>query len=288
MSTLSSPSLALTGVTGALGGMVARSLAADGVPFRAVARTPSKLPERLAADVRQAEFGDRGAVEAALQGIETVLMVSGSESADRLEQHRTFVDAAAAAGVRHVVYTSFVGAAADAVFTLARDHGATEEHIRASGMQWTFLRDSFYMDVMEPFAGEDGVIRGPAGDGRCALVARSDVARSAAAVLRDPAAHAGATYDMTGPEALSLTDVARIITEVRGREVRFQDETIEEAYASRAVYGAPDWQVDAWVSTYTAIGSGGMATVSDAVERLTSEPPLSFEAFLRTASTSRL
>lgn len=281
MSITSSPTLALTGVTGALGGMVARSLASDGVPFRAVARTPSKVPAGLAADVRQAEFGDRDAVESALEGVETVLMVSGSESADRLQQHETFVDAAAAAGVRHVVYTSFVGAAPDAVFTLARDHGATEEHIRASGMQWTFLRDSFYMDVMEPFVGEDGVIRGPAGDGRCALVARHDVARSATAVLRDPAAHAGATYDMTGPEALSLTDVARIISEVRGSDVRFHDETMDEAYASRAVYGAPDWQVDAWVSTYTAIGSGGMASVSDAVERLTGEPPLSFEAYLR-------
>jgi NAD(P)H dehydrogenase (quinone) len=119
------------------------------------------------------------------------------------------------------------------------------------------------------------VIRGPAGDGRCAVVAKEDVARAAVAVLADPSAHAGATYDLTGPEALSLTDVARIISEVRGREVRFHDETIEEAYASRAVYGAPDWEVDAWVSTYTAIASGGMAAVSDAVERLTGRPPLS-------------
>lgn len=261
--------------------MVARSFAADGVAFRALARTPSKVPEGLTDDVRTAEFGDRGAVEAALEGAETVFMVSGSESADRLQQHKTFVDAAAAVGVRHIVYTSFIGAAPDAVFTLARDHGATEEHIRASGMQWTFLRDSFYIDVMEPFVGADGVIRGPAGDGRCAVVAKYDVARAAVAVLADPASHAGATYDLTGPEALSLTDVARIISEVRGRDVRFHNETIDEAYASRAVYGAPDWEVDAWVSTYTAIASGGMADVSDAVERLTGEPPLSLEQFLR-------
>lgn len=281
MSTSPASVLALTGVTGALGGAIAARFAADGVPFRSVARTPSKVPPEFAADVRAAEYGDRAAVEAALAGADTVLMVSGSESADRLDQHRAFVDGAAAAGVRHVVYTSFVGAAADATFTLARDHGATEDHLRASGMDWTILRDSFYMDVMEPFAGEDGVIRGPAGDGRCALVARSDVARSAAAVLLDPGAHVGATYDLTGPEALTLTEVARILTAVRGREVRFHDESIEEAYASRAVYGAPDWQVDAWVSTYTAIAGGGMAAVSDAVEGLTGQPPLSFEEFLR-------
>ena len=187
--------------------------------------------------------------------------------------------------MRHIVYTSFVGAGPDAVFTLARDHGATEEHIRASGMAFTFLRDNFYIDFMEALVGEDGVIRGPAGDGRCAVVARRDVARSAAAVLVDASAHAGATYDLSGPEALSMADVARVVGEVRGREVRFHDESLDEAYASRAGYGAPDWQVDAWVSTYTAIASGSMAAVSDAVERLTGESPLSLTAFLRASDS---
>ncbi len=75
-------------------------------------------------------------------------------------------------------------------------------------------------------------------------------------MLLDPASHAGATYDLTGPEALTFAEMAETITEVTGREVRFHDETLEEAYASRAVYGAPDWQVDAWVSTYTAVRGG--------------------------------
>jgi len=274
------PTLAVTGVTGVLGGSVARALAADGVAERLLARTPAKAPQLPGSTVQPFSYSDRPASIEALTGVETLFMVSASESADRLDQHRTFVDAAAAAGVRHIVYTSFIAAAPDAVFTLARDHGATEEHIRASGMAWTFLRDSFYIDFMEALVGEDGVIRGPGGDGRVAIVSRADVARTAVTVLRDPSAHAGRTYDLTGPEALSFAEIAATIARVRAREVSFHDESLEEAYASRAVYGAPDWQVDAWVSTYTAVASGGMASVSDAVESVTGVAPQSLEAYL--------
>jgi NAD(P)H dehydrogenase (quinone) len=195
-------------------------------------------------------------------------------------QHRTFVGAAAAAGVGHLVYTSFVGAAPDAVFTLGRDHWATEEHIRASGLPFTFLRDSLYADFLPMMAGEDGVIRGPAGDGRAALVAQDDIASAAAAVLRSYPEHAGRTYDMTGPEAITLTEAAATVTEVTGRPTRFENEALDEAYASRAVYGAPDWQVEAWVSTYTSIASGELSAVSNDVARLTGHQPTSLRELL--------
>ena len=113
-----------------------------------------------------------------------------------------------AAGVQHIVYTSFFGAAPDSTFTLGRDHYATEEWIKASGMDYTFLRDNFYLDFLPLLAGEDGVIRGPAGDGVMAAVARADIARSAVTVLRDPALHVGRTYDLTGPEDISLARAA--------------------------------------------------------------------------------
>lgn len=277
-----SSSLAVTGATGVVGGLVARDLAARGLAQRLLVRTPAKAPQLEGSTVHQVAYGDRAAALAALEGVETLFMVSAAESADRLDQHRAFIDAAAEAGVQHVVYTSFVAAAPDAVFTLARDHFATEEHLRASGMRWTFLRDSFYIDFMEALVGEDGVIRGPAGDGRVAVVARADVARTAATILAAPAEHVGRTYELTGPEALSLTEVAAIISSVRGTQVSFVDETLDEAYASRAGYGAPDWQVDAWVSTYTAIASGDMAAVSRDIETITGEAPRSLETYLRT------
>lgn len=118
-------------------------------------------------------------------------------------------------------------------------------------------------------AGVDGVIRGPAGDGVVAAVAQDDIADAATAVLLAPARHAGSTYDLTGPEDIGFARVATLLSAGLGRRVTYQPETLEQAYASRAAYGAPGWLVDAWVSTYTAVANGELAGVSDAVPQLT-------------------
>ena len=228
----------------------------------------------------QASYGDFESVRRALGGCAVVLMVSGSESATRVAEHRTFVDAAAEAGVHHIVYTSFHGAAPDATFTLVRDHFATEAHIRSSGTSWTFLRDNLYLDVFPFLADEEGEIRGPAGDGWVSAVARDGIAAALVAVLRDPASHEGSTYGLTGPSALSLGEAAAMMSDRLGKRFTFRDETIEEAYASRASYDAPDWQVDAWVSTYTAIASGELSDVTDGIERLIGRPPMSLSDLL--------
>jgi NAD(P)H dehydrogenase (quinone) len=274
------PPVAVTGVTGAVGGQVARALVAEGVPLRLLARTPSKVAPLPGCTVLPSSYGDGEPSVAALRGVSTLFMVSAAEDEDRLSQHRAFVAAAVEAGVQHVVYTSFAAAAKDAVFTLGRDHWATERAIVDAGLAHTFLRDSFYLDFLPEIVGEDGVIRGPAGDGRVAAVARADVARAATAVLLDPEPHRGVTYELTGPEALSFADVAEQVAAAQGRPVSYHAETLEEAYASRARYGAPRWLVDAWVSTYTAIATGELARVSDDVQRLTGRPPLTLRRLL--------
>ncbi|WP_026531855.1 SDR family oxidoreductase [Arthrobacter sp. H41] len=273
-------SLAVTGATGAIGGGVARLLAGAGVAQRLLVRTPARAPQLDRTAVLQSSYSDRAASRAALEGVGTLFMVSASEDVDRLGQHRAFVDSAKEAGVRHLVYTSFLGAAPDAVFTLARDHFATEEYIRAAGIDYTFLRDSFYSDLMPALAGADGIIRGPAGNGRVAVVTRADIVRTAATVLRDPAAHRNRTYDLTGPEALTLTEIARTLREARGTPVIFFNEALAEAYESRKSFGAADWQVEAWVSTYTAIAANELAVVSSDIETITGRRPLSFAEFL--------
>ena len=274
------PVLAVTGVTGALGGMVSRALAEADVPQRMLARTPTKAPALPGASVVEFDYADRSACETALSGVATLLFVSGREDEHRLSHHRTVVDAAAAAGVQHVVYTSFVGASPRSTFTLGRDHYATEQFIQASGVAYTILRDNFYQDLLPYFVGADGILRGPAGHGRAAFVARADVARVATAVLQDPGPHAGRTYDLTGPEALTLYEVATLMTTGLRRSISYVDETVPEAYASRAHYGAPDWQVDAWVSTYTAIRAGELERVSDDVETITGRPATSLAQLL--------
>jgi NAD(P)H dehydrogenase (quinone) len=273
--------IAVTGVTGRLGGRVAARLAQQGVAQRLLARDPSRAPSLPNAEVAQASYADSHTVAEALSGVDTVFMVSAAEHPQRLSQHCAFVDGAVRAGVRQLVYTSFVGAAPDAVFTLGRDHGNTEAYIRKSGLAFTFLRDNLYADFTPLLLGSDDVIRGPAAEGRVALVAQDDIADAAVAVLTRPEVHAGAAYALTGPQALTLTEVAAALSEATGRTVRFHDETLEEAYASRAAYGAEQWQLDAWVSTYTAIASGEMDRVSGDVEALTGHPATPLRDVLR-------
>lgn len=274
------PRIAVTGSTGHVGGDVARLLADAGYEQKLIVRDTARAPKLPGASAAQAAYSDREPAVAALRGSDVLFMVSGAEAKDRVDQHRTFIDAAAEAGVQHIVYTSFLAADPEATFTLGRDHWATEEHIRASGMNYTLLRDNFYLDVLPLFAGDEGVLRGPAGSGRVSAVTRTDVARAAVVTLKDVQAHAGRTYDLTGREALSLAEVAAIITRVTGRETRYEEETVEEAYASRAHYGVPDWQLDAWVSTYTAIASGQLARTTTAVKDLTGSEPMRLEELL--------
>lgn len=281
---MQSTPLLVTGSTGRLGGRVALRLAAAGVPQRLLVRDPTRAPQLEGITLAQGSYDDPATLREAFKDIDTVFVVSGSETPARVAEHSTFIDTAVAAGVRRLVYLSFYGAAPNATFTLARDHWATEQHIRDSGLAFTFLRDNLYLDFFPFMVGDDGVIRGPAGDGRVAAVAQDDIADVAVAVLQQPGAHDGETYNLTGPEALTFYDVAAALAQATGRTITYHPETIEEAYTSRAHYGAPDWQVDAWVSTYTAIAAGELESISDDVERIANHPPLTLSTLLHRQS----
>lgn len=273
--------VAVTGATGYVGGRVARLLAERGAAQRLVVRDPSRAPELPGAEVRAASrYGAGEEMRAALDGAATLFLVPAEESADRVEQHKTAVDAAVAAGIDRIVYLSFLGASPGASFTLARHHWATEEHIRAAGVAFTFARMSLYLDFVPRMAGPDGVIAGPAGEGRVSVVARADVADVAAAILTGEG-HDGETYDVTGGEALTLGEIAAELAELSGKPISYKHETLEEARASRASYGAPDWQVDAWIGTYTAIAAGELEMVTDTVERLAGHAPTTLAEYVR-------
>jgi NAD(P)H dehydrogenase (quinone) len=273
---------AVTGATGELGGRVARRLADRGIAQRLLVRDAERAPRLDGAEVAAiVGYGDYRSVRAALEGIETLFFVPAEESLDRIEQHKTAVDTAVDAGVQRIVYLSFVGASEDNTFTLGRHHWATEEHIRTKDVAFVCPRMNIYMDFIPMFAGEDGVIRGPAGDGRVAAVLRDDIADAVTAILADPAAHDGQTYDLTGPEAVTLGQIAEMLTRTTGREIRFENETVEEAWESRRASGAPDWMIEGWVTSYLAIANGELDVVSDDVERLAGHPPLRLEDWLR-------
>jgi NAD(P)H dehydrogenase (quinone) len=274
--------LAVTGSTGAVGGRVARALAERGVEQRLVVRDAGRAPRLEGAEVVEAPAGyaEREGFEAALAGVETLFLVSAEEAPDRVAQHRNAVAAAAAAGVGRIVYTSFLGAAADSTFLLGRDHWATEQAIRETGLAFTFLRDSFYADFIPFFAGPDRVFRGPAGDGRLAPVARDDVAAVAVELLAAPGARDGEALRLTGPEAFDLATAAERLSAYSGEQYSYVEETIEEAWESRRPSGAPDWMIEAWISTYTAIADGSLDLVSGDVEAVLGRPPLGLEQLI--------
>ncbi|HEX2569722.1 MAG TPA: SDR family oxidoreductase [Polyangia bacterium] len=273
--------IAVTGATGAVGTRVSTLLAEAGAHQRLVVRNTSRAPRYAGAEARQAAgYGAYEEMRAALQGADTVFLIPATEGPDRVQQHKTAVDAAVAAGVGRIVYLSFFGAAPDATFTLVRDHWHTEQHIRATGVAWTFLRMNSYMDFLPSLVLPEGVIRGPAGHGRLAAILRDDVAASAAAVLTSDG-HDGRIYNLTGREAFSLAEAAELMTRSTGKAIRFQDETDEEAFASRVVFGAPDFEVRGWVSSYQAIRDGSLEAVSPHVRELTGRDPVTLAQYLQ-------
>jgi NAD(P)H dehydrogenase (quinone) len=268
--------IAVTGATGGLGRLVARHLADRGARMRLVVRDPARAPDVPGAEVAVADLGDPASFGAALEGVRTCFLVSGHEAADRMDLHRSAVATLAGAGVERVVYTSFLGASPQASFTFARDHARTERAIREAGLQLTALRDGLYGEYA-PLLVTDGAIRGPAADGRVAWVAREDIARVAAVVLTEEG-HAGQVYDVTGPEAITLAETAAILSEIAGRPVRYEEETVEQARASRAY--AADWEIDGWVGTYVAIATGEVGVTSHTVEHLTGRRPWTLRELL--------
>jgi NAD(P)H dehydrogenase (quinone) len=272
--------IAVTGATGELGGRVARRLADRGTSQRLVVRDPSKAPDLEGAEVAQASnYEARDEMEAALKGAETLFLVSGEEARNRVDQHKAAVDAARAAGVERIVYLSFFGASPDTAFTFGRDHFHTEEHIKASGLSYAFSRDNIYLDFVPFFAGPDGAIRGPGGDGRVAVVARDDIADVVVELITNPDRD-GQAYEVSGGEAFTLAEAGERLGEAIGREISYVDETMDEAWASRRPSGHPDWEIEGWITTYVAIAKGELERVTSTVKDLTGHDPQRLEDFL--------
>ncbi len=276
--------IGVTGSTGQLGGRVATRLATLGLAQRLLVRDLARAPQLPGAEIMQASYEDGSSTRVALSGMQILFLVSGY-GPTRLEQHYSAIDAAVAAGVERIVYTSFLSAAPLATFTHAREHYLTEQRIRESGCRYTFLRPTFYLDRAPRWFSNEGIVQGPAGNGTITWVSRDDLADVAVAVLTSNG-HDGASYEITGAQALTLTQAAEEFSRATGIPTSYQPETIEEAKASRAKFNPTDWELEAWVSTYVAIATGEMSVVSHTVEALTGHAdyePIQFES----ATTAR-
>lgn len=275
------PKIAVTGVTGNLGGMVSRLCKKNGIEVRNLARNVEKAEKLGFSNVFKSSYDKSEDTVKSLEGIEVLFMVSGSENPNRVQQHKDFIDAAKIAGVSHIIYLSFYNASKNSIFTLGRDHYATEEYIKENGFKYTFLRDNFYADFFVDLCREYGEIKGPAGNGKVSAVVRSDVSEVAAKILENPGKWENHTLNMTGPEELSMTEIVKAVSEYLGKEIKYIEETVEEAYESRKIWKAEQWEYDSWVSTYTAIAENEQSGISNDIEKVLGRKATSLEEYLK-------
>jgi len=275
------PKIAVTGVTGNLGGMVARLCKKNKIEVRNLARNVEKAEKLGFYNVFKSSYDKSADTVKSLEGIEVLFMVSGSENPNRVQQHKDFIDAAKVAGVSHIIYLSFYNASKNSIFTLGRDHYATEEYIKENGFKYTFLRDNFYADFFVDLCREYGEIKGPAGNGKVSAVVRSDVSEVTAKILENPGKWENQTLNMTGPEELSMTEIVKAVSEYFGKEIKYIEETVEEAYESRKIWKAEQWEYDSWVSTYTAISENEQSGISNDIEKVLGRKATSLVEYLK-------
>ena len=274
------PKIAVTEVTGNLGGMVSRLCKKNGIEVRNLARNVEKAEKLGFSNVFKSSYDKSEDTVKSLEGIEVLFMVSGSENPNRVQQHKDFIDAAKVAGVSHVIYLSFYNASKNSIFTLGRDHYATEEYIKENGFKYTFLRDNFYADFFVDLCREYGEIKGPAENGKVSAVVRSDVSEVVAKILENPGKCENQTLNMTGPEELSMDEIVKTVSKYFGKEIKYIEETVEEAYESRKIWKAEQWEYDSWVSTYTAIAENEQSGISNDIEKVLGRKATSLVEYL--------
>lgn len=288
--------IVISGASGDLGRRVTRLLLSEdrNAEVTLVTRTPEKLADRAAQGltVLRGDYQDRESLDVAYRGAETLFLISGLNLGRRVSEHRNAIAAAKAAGIRHIVYTSVGGGEQPNNPAMsARDHYQSEHDLRSSGIAYTFLRNHLYAEIVSNIwiapAAASGRLEMATGHGSLAPVAKGDVARSAAAVLRDPERHAGAVYEISGPELLSMEDIARIGSEVYGSPITYTPVTPEERLAFFDSVGLPRtydpsmppnpeghmWASDELVSADVAVAEGYQALLTHAVKQITGREP---------------
>ena len=271
----------ITAATGQIGSTALSAVASAGSEVRALIRDPSKFTAPQNVQVAKGNFDDEASLAAALDGV-TVMLLAGRDSPDSVAQHRRVLAAAKTAGVRHIVKLSAIGASSESPVALMREHHEVDEIVRDGSASWTFLKPHLFMQNLLR-AGEavrnEGRLRAPMGQNRFPLVDTRDVGVAAAAVMLDPDVHAGKTYALTGPEALSYGEVAAAFSAVAGRAVAYEPVAPESFEAGLLAIGLPDWRAFDLAHIASAYGPDDNVVTPD-LALLLGRPPLSLEAFL--------
>ena len=282
-------SLAVTGATGHLGSLVVGALLDRGVEAEqiiALVRNPdaaASLSDR-GVHVRRADYDDPATITEALEGVERLVFVSGSEVGRRVDQHRAVIEAASTHGLAQVAYTS-IPRADTTPLLLAAEHRATEELIRTAGVPYTFLRNSWYI---ENYTGrlasylEAGEIVGAAGSGRVSAAARQDYAAAAAAVVTGDG-HLDQTYELGGDVAFTMADLAQVVSDETGRQIPYRDIPVDEHTRGLVAAGLPQPAAAVFADTDAGVARGDLLVQSGDLARLIGRPTVTLREAIRSA-----
>jgi len=273
----------VTGATGTVSGEVARQLAERGVPVRAIVQDQPRAgqPELPGVEMVPGDLAHPESLDLPFRDVDGLFLASGP-TLERAELEGNAIAAARQAGVRHIVKLSAIGAGPESPVQTLRLHAAVEEELRHAGLDWTILQPNFFMQrvlASAPSIIEEGAIRAPAGGGKASLVDARDVAAVAAEILVNHD-HIERTLVLTGPEPLSHSEVAEMLTSVLDRTVTYVPVPPEAAREQMLDSGMPEWLADDFVTMLSVIYAYGYASpVTATVEEVTGEPPRSFETF---------
>jgi NAD(P)H dehydrogenase (quinone) len=275
-------SLVITGASGALGRLAVQGLLDQGLASELilVSRTPESLGDaaRRGADVRFGDFGQPASLPAAFRGGRRALVISTIGPRDPFAAHQAAFEAAARAGVQHIVYTSMMNAVADNPWPVTSQHLRSERALRQCGVSWTLLRNALYADLRIRIAAayiRDGRWTTNAGAGAHAYVSRADCAAAAVAALTGDG-HEGQAYDITGPELIDAPRYLALLEELGGRPVAGQavDDDAYEAYRTAFMADpANAGYFELFTGTGTAIRTGYLRQLGTGVKQLTGRPP---------------
>ncbi|MBK8086535.1 MAG: SDR family oxidoreductase [Chitinophagaceae bacterium] len=285
----------ITGATGHFGKAVIDFLLAKGTPANtigALVRDRTKATDLISKGIntKVGDYNDYSSLIEAFTGVDKLLLVSGSDIVNRLEQHANVVNAAKEAGVKHLIYTSFVrknDTATSPIAMLAKSHIETEKFIKASGIPFTILKNSLYAEVLPMFLGEKVLETGvylPAGNGKAAFTTRLDMAEAGAAVLTGNG-HENKEYILAGNSNYSLNDVAVFLTELTGKEVAYTIPAADVYTNTMVNAGVPLEYAGMFAGFGAAIEQGEFETSTSELETLLNRKPTTLKEYLQSVYT---
>ncbi|ALJ01430.1 SDR family oxidoreductase [Rufibacter tibetensis] len=276
----------VTGATGTVGSATVKALSALGANVRAGVHSLIKgdnLKRLPGVDLTEINFSRPESLAVAFTGVGTAFLITPFAQ-DQVEMAQQLVDAAKAAGVKHVVRLSVIGADAEPGIQIGRWHRQAEEYLKSSGLPSTMLRPSGFMqnftNQYAPTIKENNVFYQPNGEGRAGYIDVRDIGAVAAHVLMNPSEHTGMAYTLTGPQALSGNEVAEIFTRVLGRPINYMDVPEDTARTAMQQQGLPEWMTESLLELGAITRAGYTSGLTSTVKELIGKEPYTFEEFL--------